>query len=135
MQNHHERAKSGQFTLSLKDVCCECCDPAIRDAVTSMQGMTNVDIDYAKNVVTVHYDPEKASPEKIRESLQKAGFEPNVAIDEITWRSIAESGHDHHATMVQKGKANELRMKVIASGVIFVLGLSWQFSPMVSLDA
>ncbi len=121
MQSHHERAKSGQLTLSLKDVCCECCDSAIRCAVNSMQGMTNVDIDYAKNAVTVNYDPERASPEKIKESLQKAGFEPNVAMDGTTGRSIAESGHDHHATMVQKGKANELRMKVIASGVIFVL--------------
>ena len=86
-----------------------------------MQGMTNIGIDYAKNSVTVNYDPEKASPQKIRESLQKAGFEPNVAIDEISGRSIAETVHDHHATMVQKGKANELRMKVIASGVIFIL--------------
>jgi hypothetical protein len=25
-----------------------------------MQGMTNIDIDYAKNSVTVNYDPEKA---------------------------------------------------------------------------
>jgi copper chaperone CopZ len=117
MQSHHDRAKSGQFTLSLKDVCCQCCDSAIRDAVTSMHGMTNVDIDYARNVVTIHYDPEKSSPEKIRESLQKAGFEPTIAIDEITGRFIAESGHDHHASMVQQGKANELKIRVIASGV------------------
>src|SRR5919197_1882012 len=121
MQSHHEHAKSGQLTLSLKDVCCECCDSAIRDAVTPIQGMTSVDIDYAKNVVTVDYDPKRASPEKIRESLQRAGFEPNVAIDKITGRSVAESAHDHHAAMVQKGKANELKIKVIASGVIFIL--------------
>jgi copper chaperone CopZ len=121
MQNRHERPKSGQLTLSLKDVCCQCCDSAIRDTVTSIQGMTSIDIDYAKNAVTVNYDPEKASPEKISESLQKAGFELNVDIDEITGGSVAESVHDHHASMVQKGKANELRMKVIVSGVIFVL--------------
>jgi Cu+-exporting ATPase len=122
MQSHHEPAKSGQqLTISLKYVCCECCDSEIRDAVTPIQGVTNVDIDYAKNVVTVNYDPKKASPEKIRESFQKAGFEPNVAIDKTTGRSVAESGHDHHAAMVQKGKANELKIKVITSGVIFVL--------------
>lgn len=107
MQSHHEPAKSGQqLTISLKYVCCECCDSEIRDAVTPIQGVTNVDIDYAKNVVTVNYDPKKASPEKIRESFQKAGFEPNVAIDKTTGRSVAESGHDHHAAMVQKGKGS-----------------------------
>src|SRR5215217_912866 len=121
MQSQHEHAKSGQLTLSLKGVCCACCDSAIRYAVTSMHGVTNVDIDYARNVVTVNYDPEKASSENIKESFQKAGFEPNVAMDGTTGRSIVELGHDHHATMVQKGKANELRMKIIASGVIFIL--------------
>lgn len=121
MQSHHENPKSVQLKLSLKDVCCECCDSGIRAAVTSMLGMTDVDIDYAKNTVTVRYNPEKDSPEKIREQFQKAGFEPNIAIDETTGRSILESSHDQHALMVQKGKANELKLKIITSGVIFVL--------------
>jgi copper chaperone CopZ len=95
--------------LSLKDVCCECCDSGIRAAATSMPGMTDVDIDYAKNTVRVRYNPEKDSPEKIKEQFQKAGFELNIAIDETTGRSILESSHDQHALMVQKGKANELK--------------------------
>jgi copper chaperone CopZ len=70
MQGHHEHAKSGQLIVSLKDVCCECCDSEIRDAATSMQGVTNVDIDYAKNAVTVNYDPNIDSPEKIRVSSE-----------------------------------------------------------------
>jgi P-type Cu+ transporter len=123
MESHHrEHAKSGQLTLSLKDVCCECCDSAIRGAVTtSMKGIDSIDIDYAKNTVTVNYDSKKDSPERIREELQKAGFEPNISIEERTGRPIAEASHDHHALMVQKGKANELKLKVITSGVIFVL--------------
>ena len=109
------------MTLSLKDVCCECCDSDIRGAVTYIQGISNVRIDYTKNTVTVQYDPEKASPRKIMTELQKAGFEPNTALEKTTGSSVAEPSHDHHALMVQKGKANELKLKVITSGVIFVL--------------
>jgi Cu+-exporting ATPase len=109
------------LTLSLKDVCCECCDSDIRGAVTYIQGISNVRIDYTKNTVTVQYDPEKASPRKIMTELQKVGFEPNTALEKTTGSSVAEPSHDHHALMVQKGKANELKLKVITSGVIFVL--------------
>ncbi|SRR6266487_1618852 len=118
MQSHHDNPKSVQLKLSLKDVCCECCDSGIRATVTSLLGMTDVDIDYA--TVTVRYNPEDY-PEKIREQFQKAGFEPNIAIDETTGRSVLESSHDQHALMVQKGKANELKLKINTSGVIFVL--------------
>jgi len=115
------RATSSQLMVSLKGVCCQCCDSGIRGAITSLPGITDIDIDYAKNTVTVHYNPEKASPEKIRENFQKAGFQPNVALEETTGQPIAEPSHDDHAMMVQKGKANELKLKVITSGVIFVL--------------
>ena len=65
-------------------MCCQCCDSDIRSAVTTIQGISNVGIDYTKNAVTVQYDPKKASPEKITTELQEAGFEPNTALEETT---------------------------------------------------
>jgi cation transport ATPase len=94
-----------------------------KGAVTTIQGISNVSIDYTKNTVTVQYDPKKASPEKITTELQEeiTGSPVVVTVAEEEKEEKEEPTRDHHAQMVQKGKANELKLKVITSGVIFVL--------------
>jgi Cu+-exporting ATPase len=120
--SHHgdHTAKKERFQLFMKGVCCECRDPEIRRAVSSGGGVHGVDIDYAKDAVSIQYDPGKTSAEKIRRALQESGFEAHAAIEEKSGREVQES-HDHHAMMTQKGKANDLRLKVIVSGIIFVI--------------
>ncbi|MDQ3836669.1 MAG: heavy metal translocating P-type ATPase, partial [Thermoproteota archaeon] len=126
MKNEHSHAsshhpsKQDRLQLFMKGVCCECRDTEIRRAIPIGDGVYGVDIDYAKDAVTVDYDPTKTSAEKIRRALQESGFEAHAAIEEKSGRQVAES-HDHHAMMTQKGKANDLRLKVIVSGIIFVI--------------
>src|SRR5919106_25451 len=117
----HTAAKhDDRLQLFMKGVCCECRDSEIRRAASIGGGVRGVDIDYAKDAVTIHYDPGRTSAEKIRQALQESGFEAHAAIEEKTGRQVSES-HDHHAMMTQKGKANDLRLKVVVSGIIFVI--------------
>ena len=118
--SNHTSAKHDRLQLFMKGVCCECREPEIRRAALSGDGVHGVDIDYAKDTVNVKYDPDKTSPEKIRRALQESGFEAHAAIEEKSGRQVSES-HDHHAMMTQKGKANDLRLKVGISGIIFVI--------------
>ncbi len=116
----HTAKHDDRLQLFMKGVCCECRDTEIRRAVSIGGGVRGVDIDYAKDAVSIHYDPGKTSAEKIRRALQESGFEAHTAIEEKSGRQVSES-HDHHAMMTQKGKANDLRLKVIVSGIIFVI--------------
>ncbi len=103
----------------MKGICCQCRDPEIRRAA-SIDGVNGVDIDYAKDAVAIHYDSRKTSAEKIRRTLQESGFEAHAAVEEKSGKEV-QGAHDHHAMMTQKGKANDLRFKVVVSGIIFVI--------------
>jgi Cu+-exporting ATPase len=116
----HTTTKHDRLQLFMKGICCECREPEIRRAASIVGGVHGVDIDYVKDAVSVHYDPGKTSAEKIMRALQESGFEAHAAIEEKSGRQVSES-HDHHAMMTQKGKANDLRLKVIFSGIIFVI--------------
>jgi len=69
-------------TLAVKtkiycDHCLECgsCAGNINTAMAGLYGIKKVQIDPAKNVIVVVYNPAKMTPEKIREAISKAGFD------------------------------------------------------------
>ncbi|MCX6198774.1 MAG: heavy-metal-associated domain-containing protein [Bacteroidetes bacterium] len=57
--------------------CMQCgrCAPRINDHITENSGIKKVSIDAKANTITVAYDAKKTSPEKIREAINKAGFD------------------------------------------------------------
>ncbi|MBL7684145.1 MAG: heavy-metal-associated domain-containing protein [Flavipsychrobacter sp.] len=75
-------AQSKIATVSIKtaiycDHCkqCESCAPRIEKAAFAAKGIKRVEIDEKTKTVTVTYNTEKTSPEKIRQAIADAGFD------------------------------------------------------------
>ncbi len=54
---------------------CESCGTRLEKAVFSEKGIKRVDIDETEKTLNVVYNPNKTSPEKIRQAIAKVGFD------------------------------------------------------------
>ena len=54
---------------------CNMCKETIEKALAFEKGVKRSDLDVASKVVTVTYNPEKTTPEKIRLAISKAGYD------------------------------------------------------------
>ena len=75
-------AQSKVSTVKIKasiycDHCrrCESCGDRLQNAAFTEKGVTRVDIDEKTKTLCVVYNPQKTSPEKIREAIAKVGFD------------------------------------------------------------
>ena len=57
--------------------CLQCgsCGANIKDHINATNGIEKILIDSNKNIILVTYDANKTSPEKIREAINKAGYD------------------------------------------------------------
>ena len=57
--------------------CLQCgsCGANINDHITANKGIKKVVVDPKENTITVSYDANKTTPEKIREAILKAGYD------------------------------------------------------------
>jgi periplasmic mercuric ion binding protein len=57
--------------------CLQCgsCGANINDHITATKGIKKVVVDPKENTITVSYDANKTTPEKIREAINKAGYD------------------------------------------------------------
>ena len=62
-------------TFSVPDIRCGGCASAIEKALGSTEGVSQVSVDVAAKTVTVTHD-QKATPEAIALTLDRAGFRP-----------------------------------------------------------
>ena len=62
-------------TFSVPDIMCGGCANAIQKALGSTEGVSQISVDVAAKTVTVTHD-EKATPEAIALTLDRAGFRP-----------------------------------------------------------
>lgn len=74
--------KTNKQTIAIKtqifcDHCLKCgsCGANIKDNINANKGIEKVLIDSNKNIIIVTYDANKTSPEKIREAINKAGYD------------------------------------------------------------
>lgn len=93
----HNAPRDNRLQLFMKGISCQCRDTEIRRAVSIVDGVQDMEIDYAKDAVSIHYSARKTSAEKIRRALQESGFEAHAAIEEKSGRQVSES-HDHLAS-------------------------------------
>lgn len=59
------------FLVSMK---CENCQKRIADNLSFEKGVTDLDIDLSRKTVTIEYQPDKTSPDKLREAIRKLGY-------------------------------------------------------------
>lgn len=54
---------------------CQKCEQKIKSNVRFVKGVKKIDTNVEKQTVTIEYDAEKTSPEKIKEGFKKIGYE------------------------------------------------------------
>jgi copper chaperone CopZ len=54
---------------------CETCKETIEKALAFEKGVKKSDLDVASKIVTVTYNPQKTTPEKIRQAIANAGYD------------------------------------------------------------
>lgn len=61
---------------------CEGCGETIRDALAGVPGVSRVDVDVDSRRVTVEHDPERVTPDALRDHIRNAGFDAEFIRDE-----------------------------------------------------
>ncbi|MDX9872455.1 MAG: copper chaperone CopZ [Clostridia bacterium] len=61
--------------LKVEGMSCEHCVKAVTKAAGALPGVENVAVDLAAKTVTVEYDPDKSSVEKIKLEIEDQGYE------------------------------------------------------------
>ncbi len=70
------KAKKPEQTVCYEvDIHCGSCKAKIEENIPFQKGVSDLEVNMSENTVTVAYNPEKTSKEKIRQSLEKLDFE------------------------------------------------------------
>lgn len=64
---------SETVTYSVPAIHCDHCAMSIREEVSEVEGVENVDVDLESRIVTIH--GRKLSDEKLRAAIREAGYE------------------------------------------------------------
>jgi copper chaperone CopZ len=64
----------GQSVYAVSGMTCSHCENAVRGEISSIPGVTSVDVDLAAGKVTVTADPDP-SPDAVRAAVAEAGYE------------------------------------------------------------
>lgn len=64
--------------FKLTGMDCASCALTIKKAVGSVEGVQQADVSFSMGKMVVDYDPSKASPDKIREAVKKAGYDTAI---------------------------------------------------------
>lgn len=63
-----------RVSLSAPDISCGHCAAAIRAAVGGLDGVSRVDTDIEAKRVTVEYDPERVTLDRIEAAMDEEGY-------------------------------------------------------------
>lgn len=61
--------------LNVDGMSCEHCVKAITNAVSALSGVVGVSVDLSGKTVSVEHNPDEISVEKIRNEIEKQGYE------------------------------------------------------------
>ncbi len=60
--------------IKVKDMTCEHCVKAVETALLEVQGVNEAKVDLAGEMVTVHFDDERADEGNLKKAIIKAGY-------------------------------------------------------------
>lgn len=63
-----------RVTFTVTGMSCAACEPAIRIALEKTAGVKRADVSYERGNAVVDYDPNKTSPDKLREVINGTGY-------------------------------------------------------------
>ena len=75
--------------IKTQSVQCGMCKKTIEKALSKIDGIISVDVDYKKKVTTIKFDAEKITLEKIRKHISKAGYDADdVKADKEAYNNL-----------------------------------------------
>lgn len=70
------------ITLDVRNMTCPVCPLTVKKALERVPGVRQVAVDYASKTATVQFDDATATPGKLTEATQAAGYPSTVKGDE-----------------------------------------------------
>ena len=64
-----------QSILNVEGMSCNHCVKAVTDALTALDGVSNVNVDLAGKKVTVEYEEETVSLDRMRDAIEDDGYD------------------------------------------------------------
>ena len=65
-----------KITIKVSGMSCAACSSRIEKELSKLNGIINVNAVFSNNIVSVEYDDEKITQEKIKQTLEKIGYSP-----------------------------------------------------------
>ena len=91
-----EAMPTAHMDLPLLGMHCSACAVRIEKALSKAAGVEDANVNFATTRATVRYDPAQTDPQKLREVVQKAGYDAIVAVP-----PPAQQGAHHHGGATQ----------------------------------
>jgi len=119
------------LTLKLRGMSCASCASNIEDAIRSVPGVSECNVNFGAEQATVKYDPRKTNLEKIQDAVEEAGYSayslPLQEQEMIT-------GEDDAEKAARQAESRDLLIKVLVGGVISVILIVGTLPHMTGLD-
>jgi copper chaperone len=65
-----------QETIKVEGMSCGHCVMRVKKAIEGVEGVRKADVDLQKKQAVVEFEEGKANPEKIKDAIKEAGYEP-----------------------------------------------------------
>ena len=103
-------------TLKLRGMSCASCASSIEDAIRSVPGVSECNVNFGVEQATVKYDPQKTNIEKIQAAVEDAGYSAfSLQEQEMV------TGEDDTEKAERMAESRDLLIKVVVGGVISVI--------------
>ena len=74
MTNNRDGRSTKSVVLKIGGLHCEGCANNLRNALKSVEGVTETDLDFGRQRATVVFRPEQADEAKLRKTIRDAGY-------------------------------------------------------------
>ena len=71
----HQSINKENITLPVKGMSCASCSARIEKKVGELEGVDSVHVNFAAEVATIEFDPQKISANQFPKTIEKLGFE------------------------------------------------------------
>lgn len=104
------------LTVKLRGMSCASCASNIEEAISSVPGVSECNVNFGTEQATVKYDPQKTNLEEIQDAVDAAGYSaaPLQEQEMVTGEDDAEKAE-------RMAETRSLTRKVVVGGVISVL--------------
>jgi Cu+-exporting ATPase len=116
-------------TLKLRGMSCASCAQNIEDAIRSVPGVKEANVNFGAEQASVIYDAQKTNVESIQNAVEEAGY---------TAYSLQEqqmiTGEDDAEKAAREAESRDLKLKLVVSGIISIILFVGSLPMMTGLD-